>query len=856
MGNYLKKVVERLSVEARGCLDAAISLAVSRTHHEVEVEHLLLSIVTRQPAMIEQLCLNAGLRGDALLEALKISLNQQRSGNTRSPVLSESLVEHLEKSWLHASVCWQQTLLPVQALIASLFVNSKESQQHFSGALQQALLCDIEQADKLLRDACVAAVQNAAVSQAEHSADSALKKFTRNLTEQARKGSLDPALGREQEIRQIIDVLLRRRQNNPVLTGEPGVGKTALVEGLAQRIVEGTVPDALKTMEILSLDMGLLQAGASVKGEFENRLQTLLKEVKEYPSPVILFIDEAHTLIGAGGQAGQNDAANLLKPALARGEMRVVAATTWAEYKKYFEKDAALARRFQVVKVAEPDEETAIAMLRSLKPALSKHHGVQILESALVAAVRLSSRYISGRQLPDKSISLLDTACARVAVSQCHEPKEIEDLNALLSNILAERESLQKEGENSTRLKWLDQRENEINQSLETLKPVWQQQQQLVAQINDAQDTGKIAALRAQLAEQHKEHALVYDCVDAVCVADVIAGWTGIPLGRMMEKEQQQLSDLVARLEARVIGQPHALAEIAQQIRIGRANLSDPVKPTGVFMLAGPSGVGKTETALALSELLYGGEQSLITINMSEYQEAHSVSGLKGSPPGYVGYGQGGVLTEAVRRRPYSVVLLDEVEKAHPDVMEIFYQVFDKGFMEDSEGQQINFRNTLIILTSNLASDLVMDACEAGDVDNAHLTKLIRPEFDRFFRPALMGRLRLIPYLPVVGETLAKIIRLKLNKVCQRFAQAGAGDSSLTYSEKIVEFIASRCQVAQSGAREIDAVINSELLPLLTDKLLATEGKADIRLQLGMSKDRLTLTKQSAVKRAAASVQA
>ncbi|MHA0273223.1 type VI secretion system ATPase TssH [Enterobacter ludwigii] len=855
MGNYLKKVVERLSVDARGCLDAAISLAVSRTHHEVEVEHLLLSIVTRQPAMIEQLCLNAGLRGDVLLDALKISLNQRRSGNTCSPVLSESLVEHLEKSWLHGSVCWQQTQLSVQALIASLFDNSKESQQHFSGALQQALLCDAEQADKLLRDACAAVMQNAADSQVDYSADSALKKFTRNLTDQARKGSLDPALGREQEIRQILDVLLRRRQNNPVLTGEPGVGKTALVEGLAQRIVEGTVPDALKTMEILSLDMGLLQAGASVKGEFENRLQALLKEVKEYPSPVILFIDEAHTLIGAGGQAGQNDAANLLKPALARGGMRVVAATTWAEYKKYFEKDAALARRFQVVKVAEPDEETAIAMLRSLKHALSKHHGVQILESALVAAVRLSSRYISGRQLPDKSISLLDTACARVAVSQCHEPKEIEDLNSLLSNILAERQSLQKEGENSTRLKWLDQRENEINQSLETLKPVWQQQQQLVAQINDAQDTEETAALRAQLAELHKEHALVYDCVDAVCVADVIAGWTGIPLGRMMEKEQKQLSDLVASLEARVIGQPHALVEIAQQIRIGRANLNDPVKPTGVFMLAGPSGVGKTETALALSELLYGGEQSLITINMSEYQEAHSVSGLKGSPPGYVGYGQGGRLTEAVRRRPYSVVLLDEVEKAHPDVMEVFYQVFDKGFMEDSEGQQINFRNTLIILTSNLASDLIIDSCEVGDVDYMHLTKIIRPEFDRFFRPALMGRLRLIPYLPLVGGTLAKIIRLKLDKACQRFAQAGVGDISLTYSEKIVAFIACRCQAAQSGAREIDAVINSELLPLLTDKLLDTEIKAGTSLQLGMSKERLTLTKQTVRKHAATSTQ-
>lgn len=855
MGSYLKKVVERLSTEARGCLDAAISLAVSRTHHEVEVEHLLLVLITRKPAMIEQLCLIAGLQGDVLLEALQVSLSQQRSGNTRSPVLAESLVEHLEMSWLHASVCWQQTQLSVQALMGCLFVDAKRSQAHFAPVLQQALLCNSEKAEQFLHEAC-ASSRTAAAAHTDHNIDSALKKFTRNLTEQARNSTLDPALGRESEIRQIIDVLLRRRQNNPVLTGEPGVGKTALVEGLAQRIIEGIVPDALKNMEILSLDMGLLQAGASVKGEFEQRLQTLLREVKEYPSPVILFIDEAHTLIGAGGQAGQNDAANLLKPALARGEMRVVAATTWAEYKKYFEKDAALARRFQVVKVAEPDEETAIAMLRSLKPALGKHHNVQILESALVAAVRLSSRYISGRQLPDKSISLLDTACARVAVSQCHAPKEIEDLNALLNNLIAERESLQKEGGKSPRLEWLDKREKEISLSLSQLQPVWQQQQELVAQINGTEDSAQIAVLRGQLAELHKDQALVYDCVDATCVADVIAGWTGIPLGRMMEKEQQQLGDLVARLEARVIGQPHALAEIAQQIRIGRANLSDPAKPTGVFMLAGPSGVGKTETALALAELLYGGEQSLITINMSEYQEAHSVSGLKGSPPGYVGYGQGGVLTEAVRRRPYSVVLLDEVEKAHPDVMEIFYQVFDKGFMDDAEGQQINFRNTLIILTSNLASDLVMEACLAGDADNKNLTRLIRPEFDRFFRPALMGRLRLIPYLPVVGETLAKIIRLKINKVCERFAHAGEGDCVLTYNEKVVEFVASRCQVAQSGAREIDAVLNSELLPLLTDRLLASEEKADVRLQLSVARGQLTLAKQPLSKRAAAKAQA
>lgn len=845
MGNYLKEVVEILSVEARECLDGAVSLAVGRTHHEVEIEHLLLALITKHPSMIELLCLNTGLRGDDLVEALKISLNQQRSGNTRNPVLSESLVEHLEKSWLHASASWHQTSLPTQAFLGCVFADADGYQSRFSSMVNNALKCDRESADRLLRESCSIDVTTALhLAPSSYNADSALIKFTLNMTELARKGTLDPALGREHEIRQIIDVLLRRRQNNPVLTGEPGVGKTALVEGLAQRIVEGSVPDALKGMEILTLDLGLLQAGASVKGEFENRLQILLSEVKAYPSPVILFIDEAHTMIGTGGQVGQNDAANLLKPALARGEIRVVAATTWAEYKKYFEKDAALARRFQVVRVAEPDQETATAMLRSLKPAMSKHHGVQILESALTAAVQLSSRYLSGRQLPDKSISLLDTACARVAVSQCHEPKEIEDLNALLSNIKTERTSLNDEGGNESRLKWLDQRETEINQDLALLLPAWQQQRDLVSAINISQDQAEIAVLQRQLTMLHQEQALVYDCVDATCVADVIADWTGIPLGRMMEREENKLSDMVERLEDRVIGQPHALKTISQQIRICRANLGDPVKPTGVYMLAGPSGVGKTETALALSELLFGGEQSLITINMSEYQEAHSVSGLKGSPPGYVGYGQGGILTEAVRRRPYSVVLLDEVEKAHPDVMELFYQVFDKGVMEDSEGQLINFRNTLIILTSNLASDLVMASCEAGETDQDALTKLIRPEFDNFFRPALMGRLHLIPYLPVIGETLAKIIRLKLNKICQRFVNAGDGESSLNYNEKVVNFIANLCRVEQSGAREIDAVLNRELLPFLTDHLLGNGGKADTHLRLSVVKGQITSTKQ------------
>lgn len=838
MGSYLKEIVANLDDEARKCLDAAISLAVSRTHHEVEIEHLLLALMIAHTGLIEKLGLNAGLRGDDLFDALTVSLNSLRSGISRPPVLSESLVEHLERAWLHASVNWQQKQLPVQAYLGCLLNDSFGNQTRFSSGLSQALSCDGELADKLLLQECAAKVTRQPMKTG-NSEDAALAKYTRNLTEQARQNALDPALGREAEIRQIIDVLLRRRQNNPVLTGEPGVGKTAVVEGLAQRIVEGSVPEMLKNMEVLSLDMGLLQAGASVKGEFENRLQTLLSEVKACPSPVILFIDEAHTLIGAGGQAGQNDAANLLKPALARGEIRVLAATTWVEYKKYFEKDAALTRRFQVIKIAEPDMEAATAMLRSMKSAMSYHHGVTILESALQAAVTLSSRYISGRQLPDKSISLLDTACARVAVSQSHEPKEVEDLNALLSNITIERDSLQNEGGNEARLKRLSLREDEIKKDLDILIPKWLQQRDLVARIKGSQDMQEVAALRAKLSQLHQDQPLVFDCVDEACVADVIAGWTGIPLGRMMEKDQNQLRELFARLQARVIGQSYALDAIVQQVRIGRANLNDPAKPLGVFMLAGPSGVGKTETALALSDLLYGGEQNLITINMSEYQEAHSVSGLKGSPPGYVGYGQGGVLTEAVRRRPYSVVLLDEAEKAHPDVMELFYQVFDKGEMEDADGQLINFRNTLIILTSNLGSERIMCACNVGEIDHDSLVESIRPEFDRHFRPAFMGRLRLVPYLPVVADTLESIIKLKLNKICERFRYAAGSESQLTYSDKVVKFFAGHCRVEQSGAREIDSVLNRELLPLLTERLLSAENQKTMVLLLNVSKNKL-----------------
>ncbi|OAT23901.1 ClpB family protein [Buttiauxella gaviniae ATCC 51604] len=844
MSNYLKNIVHLLRADARRSLDKAIELAVARTHHEVDVEHLMLALVSNHSEWVESLCLNTGLQGDRLVSALQQSLDGLRSGNTRGPVLSQTLTQFIEAAWLHASVNWHQDSIASAALFACVFSDEKGLQQQLSAQVQRALECDVNEAESLLKSVAqesAPAVKNAEAG-VQFNENSALAKYTHNLSEQARTGRLDPVLGREAEIRQTIDILLRRRQNNPVLTGEPGVGKTALAEGLAQRIVAGSVPDALKALEVLTLDMGLLQAGASVKGEFENRLQMLLKEVKQHPQPIILFIDEAHTLIGAGGTAGQNDAANLLKPALARGEVRVIAATTWAEYKKYFEKDAALARRFQVVKVPEPDEEMATAMLRSIAPVMARHHNVQIMNSALTAAVQLSSRYIVGRQLPDKSVSLLDTACARVAVSQCHHPKEIEDLHALLNNLKSERECLLAEGGHQSRLAWIDQREAELTDNLNALLPVWQLQSALVKDIRHCSDELRLVQLREQLKASQQSYALVFDCVDDVCVADVVAGWTGIPLGRMLEKSSERINELPMRLQQRVIGQDSALNAIAQQIRIAQAGINDPVKPTGVFMLAGPSGVGKTETALTLAELMYGGERGLITINMSEYQEAHSVSGLKGSPPGYVGYGQGGVLTEAVRRNPYSVVLLDEVEKAHPDVMELFYQVFDKGWMEDAEGQQVNFRNTLIILTSNLASEQIMAASEQADVTSEALCALIRPEFDRVFRPALMGRVQLIPYLPIRGESLQQIIRLKLDKLGKRLAGIN-GECELKYQPKVVATIAEQCLVAQSGARDIDAVINKLVMPLLADALL-NNGSGQ-PLLLSVVKGRMVLVKKA-----------
>lgn len=833
MSNYLKNIIDKLSPESRRCLDAAVSLAISRTHYEVEVEHLLQELIVQQQKMMHTLCARTGLVLDSLLRALQQTMKELRAGNNQSPVFSNNLVEWLEKSWLFTSTCQGQDFLTPSALISCLL--DQTVTPDFASKLRHLLICDHNLVDNILSKTEAASLVKLTDSDHRNS----LSLYTRNLSKLARTGDIDPILGRDDEIRQMIDVLLRRRQNNPILTGEPGVGKTALVEGLALRIASGHVPDSLKSVELFALDLGLLQAGASIKGEFEKRLQSLLDDISSYPQPVILFVDEAHMLIGSGGVAGQNDAANLLKPALARGEIRMIAATTWAEYKKFFQKDAALTRRFQIVQVKEPDMESAIAMLRALAPIISAHHNVQIMESAINAAVTLSTRYITGRKLPDKSVSLLDTACARVAVSQHYEPKQIESINSQLLNLYSEKTVLEKECGHEKRLIKINSHITELEESLSILLLLWEKQRNIVNKLLQIENEQEKIHYRAELCELHKIQTMVFECVDASCIADVISTWTGIPLGRMLEKTSQQLNELLPRLEERIIGQKHALTMIATQIRISRTNLHDPLKPTGVFMLAGPSGTGKTESALALADLIYGGDQGLLTINMSEYQEAHSVAGLKGSPPGYVGYGQGGVLTEAIKKNPYRVVLLDEVEKAHPDVMELFYQIFDKGVIDDAEGEQINFRHTLIIMTSNLGSSELVTAYTEGERSIEALCNTIRPLFDHVFRPALMGRITLIPFLPLENDVLKRIISLKIEHICKRFQDNTSSEKKLCFSEQVIEWVAENCKLSQSGARDIDQILRQHLLPLLADCVLNKEDSPSDVLKFDINKGKL-----------------
>jgi len=718
-----------------------------------------------------------------------------------------------------------------------------------------------------------------AMAPAQMGKQEALRRYATDLTEKARKGEIDPVSGRDEEIRQIVDILMRRRQNNPILTGEAGVGKTAVVEGFAVRLVRGDVPPALKDVSLLTLDIGLLQAGASMKGEFENRLRQVIEEVQSSPKPIILFVDEAHTLIGAGGAQGTGDAANLLKPALARGTLRTIAATTWAEYKKYIEKDPALTRRFQVVQIAEPGEHNAILMVRGVASVLEKHHRVQVLDEAIEAAVRLSHRYIPGRQLPDKAVSLLDTASARVAVSQHAVPAELEDCRRRIESLQVELDIIGRE--DAVGIDVTDRRatatklKDESEQRRTELEERWKKERELVDRIleiraqlrkgaervegtgskleeaaqaqiaaeqaADKPGTPDRATLLAELNELHKtlaevqgESPLILPSVDEHAVASVVQDWTGVPVGRMVRNELQAVINLTDTLNQRVIGQRHALEMIARRIQTSRARLDNPNKPIGVFMLCGPSGVGKTETALALAEALYGGEQNVITINMSEFQEAHTVSTLKGAPPGYVGYGEGGVLTEAVRRRPYSVVLLDEIEKAHSDVHELFFQVFDKGWMEDGEGRHIDFKNTIILLTSNVGTELIVNMCSDPELlpEPEGVAKALRGPLLKQFPAALLGRLVVIPYYPLSTEMLANIARLQLERVVRRVREHH--DIPFMYDDGAVKLIVSRCVEVESGGRMIDAILTNTVLPAVSREFLT-------RMMAGSPLQRITL---------------
>ncbi|NVM74838.1 type VI secretion system protein VasG [Duganella sp. SG902] len=827
----LKSLIGKLNDTTRQAATRAASICVALGHYEVDIEHLLLALLEQERCDLVLIARQAGVNLEALEADLHQEVSQFKSGSTRTPVFSRYLPLLLEHAWLIASLATPPDQIRSAHLLVAL-LTEPELEQLALRASQQFARIPIDEVKHQLekythgsQEETAAAPATAAAPLAAGARTPALDQYTTSLTRLAREGKLDPVIGREAEIRQVVDVLLRRRQNNPILTGEAGVGKTAVVEGLALRVAAGDVPSALMEVEIHTLDMGLLQAGASVKGEFENRLKNVIDEVRQSPRAIILFIDEAHTMIGAGGTAGQNDAANLLKPALARGELRTIAATTWSEYKKYFEKDAALARRFQVVKVEEPSEDIASAMLRAMAPLMENHFGVRIRDEAVTEAVRLSHRYISGRQLPDKAVSVLDTACARVALAQSGTPALLEDTARQMERISAEITALRREDGNTAQHQRLQQLQaahlafmEEHAQHAER----WQREQAIVAAIvrQRTGGEGEVRALKEELTALQGETPMVPLEVDGATVAAIVSGWTGIPLGKMVKDEIRTVLSLQDALQARILGQPHAIAAVAQRVRTARANLDDPNKPKGVFLFVGPSGVGKTETALALADLLYGGERKLITINMSEYQEAHSVSGLKGSPPGYVGYGQGGVLTEAVRRNPYSVVLLDEIEKAHPDVVELFFQVFDKGVLDDAEGREIDFRNTIIIATSNAGSATIMQAClnKEQPPSPAELEELLRPQLVKHFKPAFLGRVKVTPYYPIPDQVLAQIIALKLARIAQRIQRHHHADFS--WEPSLVDAVLARCTEVDSGARNVDHILNGSLLPEIAQAVL------------------------------------
>ena len=851
--NNLKVLITKLSPHARISLEKSANTCIAQQNYEIEIEHFLLELLTQNYKNDLQILLEKyKISRDGLIDDLKENISQLPKGNTRTPIFAKSIVRLLEQAWLLASAEQNPLIRSSHLLVA--FLTAPDLYQIAVRASSLFELLPIDTIKHKFLDLCAKSVENedlatapnesseAQSAQASPIKTPALDQYTINLTEKAKNGGIDPVIGREFEIRLMLDILMRRRQNNPILTGEPGVGKTAVVEGLALKIATNQVPDALKNVSIHTLDMGLLQAGASVKGEFENRLKQVIHEVQASAHPIILFIDEAHTLIGAGGQAGQNDAANLLKPALARGELRTIAATTWAEYKQYFEKDAALSRRFQVIQVAEPSEDVAIDMLRAMIPVMANHFNLQIDDEAIVTAVHASHRYITGRQLPDKAISVLDTASARVALTQNAQPVKLDQLQAQRHNLKLELAILENEHKNipihHERIENLKTQLAKLEQEIQATETQWQSELNLVHQIQELEKDSadnqthseKVSALRNELAQLQGQTPLVFERVNAQIINEIISDWTGIPVGKMVNDEIQQILKLESQLEQRVMGQDHALHQLAQGIKTSKAKLEDPNKPQGVFMLVGPSGVGKTETALALANELYGGESHLITINMSEYQEAHTVSSLKGAPPGYVGYGQGGVLTEAVRRNPYSVVLLDEIEKAHSDVQELFYQVFDKGTLEDGEGRVIDFKNTTILLTSNAGSSTIMQACLNQPVEEwpsaEDLTDALKPALYKQFKPAFLGRMRIVPYFPLHDDLLVRIIQHKLGKITARIEKQYG--TATRYTDDLVELLLSRCTEVDSGARNVDNILNSTVLPALATELLMAMSEQKI----------------------------
>jgi type VI secretion system protein VasG len=870
-------LVGKLNPTCLRALQGAAGLCLSRTNYNVELEHWLTKLLEAPNTDLTKILRHYDVDPSRVNRELTKAIDSLKTGNARAPELSLDVTDAMREAWVFASLG-----AGVYKLRSGHILTALLSDRTLSGRLRSVS----PELSKIAAEKITAEVftlirgsseDAGEVSTGEPRTDGgptpgqggpgdsktpALDQFTMNLTENARQGKIDPVIGRDFEIRQVIDILLRRRQNNPILTGEAGVGKTAVVEGFALRIVSGDVPPPLKNVALRTLDLGLLQAGAGVKGEFENRLKSVIAEVKASSQPIVLFIDEAHTLIGAGGSAGSGDAANLLKPALARGELRTVAATTWDEYKKFFEKDPALKRRFQLVKVEEPDEARAVLMMRGVTLTMEKHHKVRILDEAVEDAVKLSARYIPDRQLPDKSVSLLDTACSRIALGQSATPPVLEDCRREIEHLTTEIGVVQRElaagAPHEARLQEITDRRAKAQERLATLEKRWTDERKLVDELQKArtkleasssadgknkltpEEEGKTRAemqrLQTELSKLQGESPLVQPVVDRQAIAEVVSGWTGIPVGKMVTDEIKTVLALKDRMAERVVGQNHALEAIAQRIRTARAGLTDPQRPIGVFLLVGPSGVGKTETAMTLADLLFGGDRNMVVVNMSEYKEEYKVSQLIGSPRGYEGSDEGGVLTEAVRRKPYSVVLLDEVEKSHPSVQEIFYQVFDKGMLSDSRGIEVDFKNTIILLTSNVGTDTIMKVCADPDTmpNEAGLAEALRPDLLKSFKPALLGRMTVVPYFPLSDEVLRSIIKLNLKKIANRLRESHK--ATFTYDDAVVATVSGRCKEVESGARNVDHILTGSMLPEMSREVLSrmAEGRGISSVQVGV----------------------